>query len=115
MALREIQGPGKIRSGIQGIQEEHPPYYGFHISDTLNTADNFKPGGSGEGNKMKGISDVKIIPEERACNITNYITLEIAHTGGSVQNQYKIHGVLLGRYKRNGPKGKEEAKGCSFY
>ncbi|GHU80610.1 hypothetical protein FACS189468_0870 [Spirochaetia bacterium] len=52
---------------------------------------------------MKGISDMKIIPEERAGNIITYITLEIAHTDGGIQNQDKIHRVLLGRYKRNGP------------
>jgi hypothetical protein len=63
------QGPGNIRIGIQGIEEEQTAHDGFHIPPTRDPAGYLHPGSIGKGYKMKGISHT----EEFFKETTGYI------------------------------------------
>jgi hypothetical protein len=100
------KGPGNVRVGLQGIEEEHPADDGFQVPPLPDPAGQFQPGLPGKGNQVEGVSHEKIFPEKGPGDIFGGFLKRGAHARRGVQHQDKINGPprLGPRPERQGAK-----------
>jgi hypothetical protein len=91
--FRKGKGGPNIRRGFQGVHQQHTADDGFQVSPALHPAGDFHPGFIGKGDKVKGVPQPQVAPEERAGKVIVNLPVITAHTGGGIQQEDQVNGV----------------------
>jgi hypothetical protein len=93
--FREGKGGGNICRRLQGVLDQHTADDRFKVPLALDPAGYLQPGFVGKGDEVKGISQLKIIPQEGTAQVAVDLPVVGTHIGGSVQEQHHITGGLV--------------------